>query len=170
MKIIFLDFDGTLGVSGFSQELRSALVSLCESAPAQVVLSTAWAWKDSNDPQVCWANATGPIPDLVPYLHDDWRCARFAQSLAQDAATSARRLEICEWLGRHVDVTHWTALDDAPTPEPGGILCQDGLRLEHIVKARELLSGPLMPYLHLMVPIDYGPFPPTPHRRHEHGL
>lgn len=162
MKIVFLDFDGTLGVTGFTDlSLQVELARILEETGAQLVLSTAWAWKSSEDPDLCFRNATAPITTLVKFLHPDWRCARFKESLAVDAGTTARRLEVAEWLGRHQDVTHWVAFDDAPVDLPGGILCAGGLTFEHLVKATELLTGPPMPALPL-VAVDYGSFPAEP--------
>lgn len=159
-RVIFLDFDGTLGVRGFEAQTIGAIEDICKSVGAKIVIASGWAWSAPEKPDACFENAFKAIPSLKPYRHEDWRCARFKESLAVDYNVTGRRLEILEWLGRHHEVTRWAALDDYPTPEPGGIDCKGGATLAHILQAGRLLRGDPMPAVERM-DVDYAGFPPN---------
>lgn len=145
MKILFLDFDGPMMpgrsyllpenyrrlVTRFDPVASAMVQRLLEDADARLVISSTWR-----------AHGRDVIAGMLlnnqidsSRLHEDWRTSHHRMS-------ASRASEIQEWLARHPETTHWVALDDDVTPEPGGVKCSfvDGLLDKHYRMAQELLG------------------------------
>jgi hypothetical protein len=141
-KVIFLDIDGPLipkrqwvhsrrntlepRFDEFDPIAVSMVNHLIKYGPAKIVVSSAW---DRGAIQAFEDNG------ILMELHDDTFTKKEGPY---------RRDEVAEWLTRHPEITHWVALDDAATPEPGGVLVSldDGLSLANYIRAAELLEIP----------------------------
>lgn len=124
-RVVFLDFDGVLNSMSWRREHRTGDVELmsfeelhaqlrawldpacvarvqriCDATGAVIVLSTSW--------RVCGLDVVRPI------LRDAGLTAPVIGKIGREDRGRGRDAAIREWVGYHVDVVRWLALDDQP--------------------------------------------------------
>lgn len=125
MKALFLDFDGVLNSKPWRRDHRTGDVEvmsfaelhtqlrawldpacvarvqgICDATDAVIVLSTSW--------RVCGLDVVRPI------LRDAGLTAAVVDKIGREDRGRGRDAAIRAWVGYHVDVARWLALDDQP--------------------------------------------------------
>lgn len=125
MKALFLDFDGVLNSKPWRRDHRTGDVEamsfeelhaqlrawldpacvarvqrICDATDAVIVLSTSW--------RVCGLDVVRPI------LRDAGLVAEVVDKIGREDRGRGRDAAIRAWVGYHVDVVRWLALDDQP--------------------------------------------------------
>lgn len=107
-RVVFLDFDGVIRVvpedvivwsfaAGEFCDLRMYfLAKACKDLNLKIVVSSDWRRYDNRE------EIEKNIPQLVPYLHDDW----------MTPIKGHRHTEIRQWLVDHPEVVDCVILDD----------------------------------------------------------